>query len=197
MRHFRGRRGGKRKLFGQPIQHSPALMGNSPSSAIGVLHVLGHAGVLAGGSMGSTRSGGEDRLTEIDNGRHVGKMQVQIDFTVGASSIGYYEVAAIKYERSTTVPIIGTDPVPSSADIVGNGLQQAVRSLTPGYCIYWDTIPLTPGTNRTKKFTLNWDKYKKAMCRDGDYFTIIVFNRSGDNNTIYDIQTRYKTYTIK
>ncbi len=196
MRHFGKRGGKKRKLFGQPVQHSPSLMGNSPANLIGLIHVLAHANILAGGSMTSDRTGGEDRTTDVDNGRHVGKMHVQIDFTVGAASSGYYEIAAIKYERSTTVPAIGVDPVPSSADISGDGLQRAVRSLSPGYIIYWDTVAITPGTNRTKKILLNWNKYGKATVRDGDYYTLIVFNRSNDNNTIYDIQTRYRTYSV-
>ncbi len=196
MRRFFRRRGGKRKIYGQPIQHSPALMANSPANNIALLHVLGHAGVLAGGSMNSSRTGGEDRTTEIDNGRTVGKMHVQIDFTVGVNSKGYYEIAAIKYERSTSVPIVGTDPVPTSADIATDGLQREVRNLTPGYCIYWDTVALTAGTNRTKKLVLDWAKYGKAKVRDGDYFALILFNRSDEANTIYDIQTRYKTYTV-
>ncbi len=172
-------------------------MGNSPNNDVGLLHVLAQAGQLAGGAMSVARIGGEDRLTEVDNGRTIGKMQVQIDFTVGPNSNGFYEVAAIKYERSTSVPVIGTAPVPTSADIGTNGLQQEVRSNTPGYVIYFDTIAITPETNRSKKLTLNWAKYGKAVVRDGDFYAIIMFNRTNDSTTVYDIQTRYKTYTVK
>ncbi len=192
-RSFRPRR---RKLISQPIQHSPALMGNNPNNNVGLLHVLAHAGVLAGGSMGSTRSGGEDRLTEVDNGRHVGNMNINLAFTTVAAGTGYYEYALVKYERSTTVPIIGTDPVPASAVIVTDGLQNAVRSLSPGYLIQYGQIAVTPQTTRLKIIRANWSKFDKSLVRDGDYFCLIIFNRS-DGQSSYDIQTRYRTFNLK
>ncbi len=170
-------------------------MGNAPTNNIGLVHVLAHAGVLAGGAMGSTRSGGEDRLTEVDNGRQVGNMTIDIAFTISATALGYYEYALIKYERSTTVPIIGTDPVPTSAVITSDGLQNAVRSLSPGYVIQYGQFAIQ-GTSYTRKIIAKWAKFGKGMVRDGDYFVLIMFNRS-DSAIVYDIQTRYRTYNVK
>ncbi len=190
MRRFR-----KRKRYAHPIQHSPALMGNAPADNIALVHVLAHAGNLASTNLTQSRTGGEDRSTEVDNGRHIGNMTINLAFTTVAAGTGYYEYALIKYERSTSVPTIGTDPVPSSADIVTNGLQASVRGLTPGYLIEYGQIAMSPQTTRIKILKAKWAKFKKALVRDGDYFVLIIFNRSGGAST-YDIQTRYKTYTV-
>jgi len=112
----------RRKIYGQPIQHIPSLMSNNPANNIGLLHVLAKSNTVAGGTVGGSRTGQEDRDVTIDNGRSVGRMTIQIDFTPVASVQGYYEYAVIKYHRQTTVPAIGTDPVPSSADITSTGL---------------------------------------------------------------------------
>ncbi len=171
-------------------------MGNGPADNIGLLHVLAHAQGLAGGSMGASRTGGEDRLTEVDNGRHVGHTTIDFSLSFTASPVGYYEYAVVKYERSTSVPSIGTDPVPSSADITTVGLQQSVRSLSPGYVLQYGQIPCVPNINVHRVIKINWAKFKKSLVRDGDYFCIIFFNRSNTTN-IYDLQIRYRTYTLK
>ncbi len=197
MRHYGRRFGGrKRKIYGQKVQHSPSLMGNAPINNVGLLHVLAHASQLAGGSMTAARTGNEDRTTEVDNGRVIGKTTVDWAFTPGTNTSGYYEYAVVKYERSTSVPGVGTDPVPSSADMAAEGLQRSVRSLTPGYVIQFDTIPVTAETSRSKKIVINWAKYGKAIVRDGDYFCIIFFNRA-DATATYDLQIRYNTYSVK
>ncbi len=195
MRHFGRRTRGRRKIYGQPIQHSPSLLGNNPANDTALIHILAHADQLAGQSMTAARTGAEDRTTDVDNGRHVGRMTLDIGFTVSAST-GYYEYALVKYERSTSVPTIGVDPVPSSADIVSDGLQRAVRSFTPGYVIKFGLIAITPQTNRIVKIKADWAKFGKAQVRDGDYYALIVFNRT-DAAPLYDIHIRYKTYTVK
>ncbi len=196
MRHYFKRRGGKRKVFGQPIQHSPSLMGNGPANNIGLVHVLAHASNLAGASMAASRTGGEDRSTEVDNGRHVGNTTIDFAITISGAPKGYYEYAVVKYERSFSVPTIGADPVPSSADMAAFGLQQAVRNLAPGYVLQFGVIPLTTETSTVRKIRISWSKFKKAQVRDGDYFCILFFNRS-ESASIYDLQIRYKTYTVK
>lgn len=192
MRRF-GRRFSRRKWIPKkPIQHTPALIGNAPGANTGLLHVLAHAGTLAGGSMTGSRTGGEDRTTEVDNGRHVNTMIVNIGFIPAGGTSGYYELGFIKYERSFTTPAVGSDPVPSTADMVGDGLQRAVRSLTPGYMIKYMQIPVTAETVTTRSIKVNWRKYKKDLVRDGDYFTLLIFNRTAGAGT-YDITTRYTT----
>jgi len=194
-RRRRFSRRGTRKMYSQPVQHTASLIGNAPANDTGLVHVLAHASQLAGGSMTASRTGNEDRTTEVDNGRHVGKMTLDIGFTPGGAK-GYYEYAITKYERSFSVPTIGVDPVPSNADMAADGLQRAVRSLTPGYVIRYGIIPITLETSRTQKLVINWAKFKKAQVRDGDYFTITMFNRT-DAAPVYDIYTRYKTYVVK
>ncbi len=186
MRTFR-----RRKLLKNPIQHSPSLIGNAPSTNTGLLHVLAHAQGLAGGSMSANRTD-EDRLTEVGNGRRINSMIVSIGFVPATATQGYYELGFIKYERSTSVPALGTDPVPSSANIATVGLQQEVRSLTPGYMIKYMQVPVTAEISKTLSIKLNWNKYRKGMVRDGDYFTVLIFNRTNGAGT-YDIQTRFTT----
>lgn len=190
---FRGRRGRKRRRFipKEQIQHSPSLLGNAPAANVGLLHVLVHANGLAGGSMNADRRD-EDRLTEVGNGRHIRNMIVSIGFIPSANSQGYYELGFIKYERSFTVPTLGTDPVPSTANMLSVGLQQEVRSLTPGYMVKYMQVPISAETTKIISVKVDWAKYKKSMVRDGDYFTLLVFNRTAAAGT-YDINTRFNT----
>ena len=196
MRHFGSRRRGRaRKTASEFIQHSPALKGNQPNNLIGLIHVFAHAGSLAGGSMSAGRMD-EDRLTEVANGRTIGNTNITIALVPGVNTNGYLEYAVIKYERSTSVPTIGTDPVPSSADIATNGLQQEVRSMTPGYCVKWGIIPVTAEVTKTFPININWNKFRKGKVRDGDYYTIIIFNNTSNNALVYDLFFRYKTYSL-
>ncbi len=187
---------GKRKIYGQRIQHSPSLLGNAPANNTGLLHVLAHAGNLAGGAMTSSRTGGEDRTTEVDNGRVIGRTTIDWALTPLTTTKGYYEYVIVKYERSFTVPVVGTDPVPSNANMLTDGLQREARSLAPGYVLQFGLIPVTSETNVVRKIIINWAKFRKAQVRDGDYFCIIFFNRS-DASGIYDLHIRYNTYTVK
>ncbi len=189
-RSFRRARKPARKMV---MQHIPSFMGNSPSNLIGLVHVLAHSGSLAGGSPSASRMD-EDRLTEVANGNHIGRTHVELSFIPVDLTSGYYEYAFVKYERSFAVPTIGVDPVPSSANIATNGLQQEVRSLSPGYVVQFGTIPMTGDQSAKRTLSVSWAKFGKSLVRDGDYFVLIVFNRATSNATVYDIQCRYKTY---
>jgi len=178
-----------RQILKGAIQHSPALMGNAPAGGVALLHVLAHATVLAGTSMSQNRFD-EDRNTECANGRNIHNMICNISFVPATATQGYYELGFIKYERSTSVPAIGTDPVPATATILADGLQNSVRSLSPGYMIKFMTIPVTAEISKAISIKLNWAKYRKAKVRDGDYFCLVVFNRTNGAGT-YDIQTRF------
>jgi len=173
-----------------------SLIDNTPANQTGLLHVLAHAGSLAGGSMTASRIGGEDRTTEVDNGRHVGKMTIDLAIIPTSAATGYYEYFAVKYERQFSTPAYGTDPVPNNADTLTDGLQREVRSLTPGYGIQYGIIPVTGEFAKNKKIILNWDKFGKATVRDGDYYCLVVFNRTS-SSTQYDIHCRYNTYSVK
>ncbi len=123
-------------------------------------------------------------------------MTIHLSFRSTVAGTGYYEYALVKYERSTSVPVIGTDPVPTSADIATGGLQREIRSMTPGYLIKYGQIAITPQTTKITVIKANWAKYKKALVRDGDYYCLVIFNRS-DGASFYDVQTRYKTYSVR
>ncbi len=169
-------------------------MGNAPGNNLALVHVLGKAGELAGASMAASRTP-EDRFQEIANGRTVGNMTINLDFTVAAATTGYYEYAVVKFEKQTAVPTLGAGNMPSSADMAATGLQQAIRNDAPGWVIEYNTIALTGGSNRSKVIKCRWGKYNKAKVRDGDFFMLIIFNRS-DANGPYDVQIRYRTYTV-
>ncbi len=174
------------------IQHAQSVIGTQPAANIATLHVLAHSTVLAGSGMSVDRME-EDRETEVANGKTLGRITVDMGFRPASDSAGYYEYGVIKYERSNSVPAIGTDPVPSSADITSKGMQSSVRSLSPGYLIQYGIIPVTAETTRTKKLIINFAKFKKALVRDGDYFVLIVFNKTGSATSIYDLYWRFKT----
>ncbi len=170
-------------------------MGNAPVNNVGLLHVIANGPQLAGGSMTTDRTSTENRFQGVNNGRYVGKTTIDFALTSVGTPRGYYEYCVVKYQRQFTVPAIGTDPVPSSAVIITDGLQNACRSLAPGYVIKFGTIPVTAETTVTRKIVINWAKFGKAIMRDGDFFTIVFFNRSDSTNT-YDLQIRYTTYNV-
>ncbi len=194
MRHYFNRRSrGARKTFTPSIQHSPSSIGNAPAFQVGLLHVLAKSGLLAGASMTSDRTGVEDRTVEIDNGKHVGQMTIDLVIQPSTDTSGYYEYLFVKYQRQTSVPAWGTDPVPTSAGVLTDGLQREARSLSPGWVVKFGIIPCTSETVVTRTIKVNWKKFKMDKVRDGDFFCMLMYNRQS-SATKYDFHVRYKTY---
>lgn len=174
------------------LQHSPSEMaGSIAGSTLATVRMLATPNSLAGSGAGTARSGA-DRDKEVDAGSRLGTVTVNLGIR-GATASGSIEVGIVKYERQSSVPTVGVDPVPSTADVLSVGLQQALRMASPGWVMKFYNIAYTSETTRTKDFSINLKKFRKATWRDGDYLALLLFNR-GTSTVTVDHQARYYEY---
>ncbi len=130
-----------------------------------------------------------DRTVNVGNSI-VGSITFDIDIR-SVTGQGSLEFAVIRCERCFTVPVVGTDPIPSSLDVAGEGIQQAFRTRMPGRVLHFSQLAYTAETTRIKKIRISPAKFRMAKVRPGDYIALAIFNRSGVS-IIYSVQMRYK-----
>jgi len=194
-RYYSNRRSRRRRTGGATtiIQHSPSSMGNLVPTNDQLVTFMAVANVFAGGSMTTDRTD-ENRLTDVPNGRNIGRTTWNVGFEVGSETqSGYIEYCVFKAERQHGTPVVGTDPLPTDAEVISLGLQAMYRNNLPGWVIKFGLIPITSETIVTREISVSWSKFKKQRVKDGDFYGIVFFNRTGVNVTI-DWQCRYKTF---
>ncbi len=145
--------------------------------------------VPAGTSMSNTRLD-TDRAVEVSNGALVGRTTINVGMLPAAGANGYYEYIVFKAQRQFTTPVKGTNPLPSDTEVIAAGLQQEYRKNMPGWIIQYGQFPITAETTATKTIKIDWNKFKMAKVRDGDFYGITYFNRTGATCT-FDWQARY------
>ncbi len=189
MRHYGFQRRGRVRSAPRPrIQHSPASMGNTILTNDQLITFFGVAAVTAGSSASSTRTD-SDRATGLSSGSKIGTVTIDVGATL-ISEEGYIEYMVFKAQRQDVTPVKGTFPIPSDGEVIAGGLQQTYRMNMPGWCIKYGQIPMSSQTPRTFKIRVNFAKFKMATVRDGDFFGLTLFNRSGASITL-DWQARY------
>ncbi len=147
------------------------------------------ATTLAGGALtGDTRE--SDRFQDVSPGEIVGHMTVNIGLLPAANSKGYFEYIVFKAQRQFTTPVVGTDPIPSDAEIIAGGMQGEYRKNMPGWVIQFGQWPVTENTVALRTIKINWAKFKMAGVRSGDFFGIALFNRTSAT-VVTDWQARY------
>lgn len=194
MRHF-GRRPSRRftKRQSRPrVQHSPASMAQSLNADLGLLVVLGKANEMAGTALATDRDAG-DRQQDLQTGNIMGNTTVTITGDATTTSHGHLGVVFYRLPRSFTVPVIGTDPIPSDADCVSGGMQASYRKNLPGYIIKYLMFPYSAETPFTRIISLNWAKFRMAKIRDGDFFVMNLHN-FGTGQINFNWEARYYEY---
>ncbi len=164
-------------------------MGNSVLTNDQLVTFIGVATQIAGGAMSADRLD-TDRLTELSSGALVGKTTIDIGMNPAAGGKGYFEYIVFKAQRQPSTPVKGTHPIPTDSEVNLAGLQQMYRGNMPGWVIQFGLIPITAETNVTRRITINWAKFKMDKVRDGDFYGITYFNRTGATVT-FDWQARY------
>ncbi len=167
-------------------------MGNTILTNDQLLTVPAKAGLLAGTALATDRDAG-DRSQELQTGNILGNMTIDVTASPSGAAFGVIEYVVFKVQRALTVPIIGTDPIPSDADAITGGLQSAYRKNMPGWIIQFGTFRISAEVTAIKKIRINWNKFRMAKVRDGDFFCIVYFNRTGGSIT-FDWQARYYEY---
>lgn len=173
------------------LQHSPSSMGNSILTAAQLVTFAVVAERLAGTALTTSRTG-SDRQTEVQSGGQVNHITWDLQIQPGANQ-GTLEYLVFKVERSFVTPVVGTDPIPTDAQILSGGLQGSYRKNMPGWVMKYGAVGIAAEQPRVVKIKVNLKKFKKGTIRDGDHIGLVVFNRTGSTIT-YGWSARYWEY---
>ncbi len=177
---------------GRPrIQHTVSEMSGTITTKKGNLRFLVIPNATAGTGLGVERAGG-DREKEVNTGSVVGNITLNVSLR-GISGNGTLEIALLKVQRSHSVPVIGTLPMPTDTVMDTDGLQTTMRTNFPGWVYHYSLISFAAEQPQNKWIKLNLSKFKAAKWRDGDYCALMLFNRSGATITV-DTTARYYEY---
>jgi len=165
-------------------------MGNTIATNDQLITFVAVSTVTAGTSMATSRLD-TDRATEVSSGALVGRTTVNVGCVPGAGA-GYIEYVVFKAQRQFTTPVKGTDPIPTDTEVIGAGLQQEYRKNMPGWIIQYGQFPIVDKTPKTHTIKIDWNKFKMAKVRDGDFYGITYFNRTS-TSIVFDWQARYKS----
>ncbi len=185
------RRRTSHRAFRKTNTHIPTSIGNAPGINNAVLIIAVAPARDAGGAVSQDNEARDrDRLCSV------GSNVNSIIFDVSMRQIedeGILEYAIFKLERQLSAPVLGTAPIPTAGEMNGEGLQQALRRHIPGRVIKFGLVAFTAETTRAIKLRGDFKKFRLSSVRSGDYFCILLFNRSnaGTANT-FDCQMRYK-----
>ena len=134
-----------------------------------------------------------DRDREVSNGEKVGYTRFTLQIEPTGAGYGTLEWILFKVERSAVTPVVGTHPIPSSADVDGQGIQQAFRLNMSTWVCRFGAISVSAETPIVRTIGINWSKFKKGTVKDGDHYGIALFNRT-TGSMDYSVQMMYKSW---
>jgi len=133
-----------------------------------------------------------DRLQNTQLGANVDS----IIYSVAGRDItgnGILEYAIFKIERADEVPDTTNQKLPTDIQITTQGLQQAIRQFQPGRITKYGQRAFAAEQPVAWSVKGAYKKFNFSKVRAGDYYGILVFNRSSATVTI-DLQARYIAY---
>ncbi len=189
-RRFRRRKRIFRKS-GNVVIHVPSSMaGTLAANTSKVIVIVAPSIDAAESATQGINDQDKDRTVQV--GHHVGTFT--IDFAIrNLTNDGVYEWCIYKVERVATTPVLGTHPVPSTATIVTQGLQQACRLANPGKVFHFSKRAYTIEQDIVHKIRVSPAKFKLSKLKAGDFWILQVFNR-GPAIVTDDFECRYKEY---
>ncbi len=164
-------------------------MGNALVAGAQLVFIAALTGRVAGDAATDVIRSLGNREQEVVIGNHVPGVTYDISIRAPAAA-GTVEVCYFKADRKENVPVIGTI-LPSAANIVAVGLQQAMRMAMPGQILKFKQFAVTIQTSRSVTDRIGLVKFKKSKMRAGDFIGFVINNRTSGTFTV-DIQTRYK-----
>ncbi len=177
--------------MGNSVVHIPTTMATNFTANNGILFIIASPSIFAAGSASSNIEA-QDKDRTVNVGHHVGRFTIDINIRIPAAS-GVLEATIFKVERHDTTPTIGSHPIPTVAQMLASGSQQAVRLANPGKVFHFSATAFTSETTRTKKITLSPAKYRLSKVKAGDHWCLYLFNRSASSVNV-DVQMRYNEY---
>ncbi len=106
---------------------------------------------------------------------------------------GIVEFCVFKVERHDTTPTLGNHPIPSTAEVLAQGMQQACRMANPGKVFHFSSRTYTVEVAITHKIRVSPAKFRLSKVKAGDHWCLQLFNRGGVA-VVFDFQARYKEY---
>ncbi len=180
-----------RRKMGNSVIHVPSSMNGTITADSAVLIIIQSPSIFAAGSASSNiEAQDKDRTANV--GHHLGTLNLDISVRK-TSADGVVEFCVFKVERHDTTPILGTHPVPSIAEVLSQGTQQACRMANPGKVFSYTKVSYTTDMNRIHKIRVSPAKYRLSKVKAGDHWCLLMFNRGATTMT-FDFEARYKEY---
>ncbi len=184
------RRFGSGKRRGPSTMHVPSTMEQTLGIDSGSVVFAQVPSLLAGGSASDNiEASDRDRTVNVGNSI-IGNINFSFSSRISTGP-GSIDFIVFRVERSFITPVIGTDPIPSNAEVLTQGSQQAFRMNMPGRVLHFSTRSYAAETPISHTIRVNPSKYRMAKVRPGDHIGIYMFNRAA-NSIIFSMQMRYK-----
>ncbi len=181
-----------RRKMGNSVIHVPSTIDGSTNLNSTSLFVIVSPSIFAGGSASSNiEAQDKDRTANV--GHHIGRLNIEVT-TRDITNDGIIEYCVFKVERADSTPSLGSHPVPSTAEILSQGMQQACRLANPGKVFHSSKRAYTPEVNVVHRITVSPAKFKLSKMKAGDHWILLVFNRASVGNVTTDFEARYKEY---
>ncbi len=190
-RWYRGRRRKAVSHKKNGVIHVPSTIGAAPAANVSTVFVIASPSIFAAGSA-SANIEAQDKDRTVNVGHYVGTLTLDLAVR-DTTTNGLYEFCVYKVERADSTPALGTHPVPSTAECLAQGTQQACRLANPGRVYHYSQRAYTGDMNVSHKIRVSPAKFKVAKLKAGDHWILQVFNRGGTAVT-FDFQARYYEY---
>ncbi len=182
----------RRRITGNTVIHVPSTMGGTLQFGNSLVLVIASPSIFAAGSASSNIEA-QDKDRTVNVGHHIGRLN--IDLTIrNTTADGVFEFCVFKVERAATTPVLGTHPIPSSAEVTSQGMQQACRMANPGKVFHYSKRAYTIEQNITHKIIVSPAKYKLSKFKAGDHWILLINNRGSGGTPTFDFEARYKEY---
>ncbi len=190
MRHYFRRRRPKRKL-GNSVIHVPSTISSTPGANTSVVFIIQSPSIFAGGSASSNIEA-QDKDRTVNVGHHIGILNIDISVR-NTTGDGVVEFCVYKVERADSTPVLGTHPVPSTAEVLASGMQQECRLQNPGKVFHYSKRTYSIEQPFQHKIKVWPAKFKLSKIKAGDHWILQIFNR-GSTAVALDFEARYKEY---
>ncbi len=180
-----------RRNLGNAVIHVPSTMAASIAANTLVIRIISSPSIFAAGSASSNIEA-QDKDRTVNVGHHIGRLNLDKSIRSTLAS-GVVEWCVFKVERADSTPAIASHPVPSQAEVIAQGMQQACRMANPGKVFHYSKRVYTVEAAITHKIIVSPAKFKLSKCKAGDHWVMLVFNRGG-GAVVYDYEARYKEY---
>lgn len=172
--------------------HVPSTMSQTLTSGASSLVIIASPSIFAAGSASSNIEA-QDKDRTVNVGHHIGRLNLDITIR-NTSTDGVIEFCVFKDERSDATPAVGTHPVPSTAEISSQGMQQACRMANPGKVFHYSKRPYSIENTLVHKIIVSPAKYKLSKFKAGDHWVLLMFNRGAGASVTFDYEGRFKEY---